>query len=1057
MSNSSVMRRWIETVVRHRVGFLIATVVITGALVSRIGQLRIEIDPNRFLPQSHPYVVTSNRVEDLFGSRYVLAIGITPQTGSVYEPEILGKVARITAKLREVPGVVKTNILSFSAHKAKSITGTADGMEVLPLMGAVPTTESEAQAVHRRVESNPAYRDIIVSGDERSVAVLAEFKDDPRGFRAILDKVEPIVAAERSPDVRIAIGGLPVLLGTLEIYSARLAFLLPLAMILIGVVLWFAFRSVQGLALPLLTATLAVLWSLGIMSLFHVPMDPFNATTPVLILAVASGHAVQILKRYYEEYGRESTASPGDLPGASRRAVVESLTRIGPVMLVAGIVAALGFLSLMVIEISSVRTFAVMAAGGILSSLVLELTLIPAVRSLVRPPKPLVPQQRPGVLSGLMNRLAGAVEGRGAAWIAAGTTIIVAASFWGATRIRYDDALKAWYFDSTPVIQDDNHLNRSFAGTNTLYVLVESRVPGRIQDPDVLRAMDGMQRYMQADPNVGRSLSIADFVRRMNKAMHADDPRYDTIPESRDLTAQYLFLYANSGDPTDFDTYVDYTYQHADIVTFLKAHDTEKLGQLIQGLKAYVAQHFPSDVSVSFGGSVAQGAAIHEIITHAKILNMLQLGAVFLVLSAIVFRSVIAGFLVLVPLALTVAVNFGVMGWAGIPFNTNNCITVAMAVGVGADYVIYLLFRLREERATSTSLTEAMKRTLGTAGSAIVFVAGSVAAGYSVLLLSYGFWNHIWMGILIGTAMVTSALAAIMVVPVLLTWVRPSFIFGHVQPAHASASTAAGVVVLLAGALGVALPTAPARAAEPMTPEQIMQRNFEVDRVPGSHANSILRLRNEHGQERVRESVTTTRLEDNATDNQRIIRFSSPADVKGTSILLIEHSAADDDMWIYLPALKKVRRLVSSNKKDSFVGSDFSYGDIIGYAVGEWHHTLTGEETVTGESCYVVESVPGTGKVRDDTGYSKRRTWVSKTRFVTLRTEIWDTEGQKLKEEEFGDFVNVDPAQGKWVFMKGSARNFQTGHTTDVAFSDYHLDRNVPQTLFTSRTLEFDQ
>lgn len=201
MNAASAMRRWAEWVVRRRRWVLLAALVVTAVLTARISQLRIEIDPNRFLPQSHPYVVTSDRVEDIFGSRYVLAIGITPTSGNVYDPAVLAKVERITRQLREVPGVVKSNILSFSAHKAKSIIGTDEGMEVLPLMRAVPSTPAELEDLRRRIASNPAYRDIIVSADQASVAVLAEFTDDPQGFRSILERVEPIVNAGRDSSV----------------------------------------------------------------------------------------------------------------------------------------------------------------------------------------------------------------------------------------------------------------------------------------------------------------------------------------------------------------------------------------------------------------------------------------------------------------------------------------------------------------------------------------------------------------------------------------------------------------------------------------------------------------------------------------------------------------------------------------------------------------------------------------------------------------------------------------------------------------------------------------
>src|ERR1700682_128065 len=108
------MRNWIEGVVKYRLWVLLAVIVVTGGLASQIGKLRVEIDPNRFLPQSHPYVITSNRVEEIFGQRSVLVIGITPLAGDVYDPKILGKVERITRKLREDPGVLKNTILSFA-------------------------------------------------------------------------------------------------------------------------------------------------------------------------------------------------------------------------------------------------------------------------------------------------------------------------------------------------------------------------------------------------------------------------------------------------------------------------------------------------------------------------------------------------------------------------------------------------------------------------------------------------------------------------------------------------------------------------------------------------------------------------------------------------------------------------------------------------------------------------------------------------------------------------------------------------------------------------------
>src|SRR4029079_14600869 len=198
--------------------------------------------------------------------------------------------------------------------------------------------------------------------------------------------VRPVADRERDGTVDIHVGGLPVFVAEGERYSQRMAFLFPLAVLITGLIHYEAFRTVQGLVLPLVTALLAVVWGLGVMRLAGVPMDVFNGTTPILILAVAAGHAVQILKRYYEEYHRLRETGAFAPREANRAAVVESIARIGPVMLTAGSVAALGFLSLIVFEITTIRTFGVFTGLGILSALVLEMTFIPALRSLLPAP-----------------------------------------------------------------------------------------------------------------------------------------------------------------------------------------------------------------------------------------------------------------------------------------------------------------------------------------------------------------------------------------------------------------------------------------------------------------------------------------------------------------------------------------------------------------------------------------------------------------------------------------------------------------------------------------------
>ena len=235
--------------------------------------------------------------------------------------------------------------------------------------------------------------------------------------------------------------------------------------------------------------------------------------------------------------------------------------------------------------------------------------------------------------------------------------------------------------------------------------------------------------------------------------------------------------------------------------------------------------------------------------------------------------------------------------------------------------------------------------------------------------------------------------------------------------------------------------------------DEIMQKNLLATKVADSTSRSTFRLINASGQERIRETEGETKLIAGTTDNRRLVNFSSPSDVRGTKTLLIEHSAADDDMWIYLPAMKKVRRLVSSNKKDSFVGTDFSYGDVIGHKVEEWSHKVVRQENVAGRVCWVIESTPKRPEVADNTGYSKRIGWIDEESYIALRGEIYDLSGELLKKTSAEDIQKVDAQNNRYQPMKLIGENVQTGHKTIIEFKNFKANVGVGDEVFTTRSL----
>lgn len=235
---------------------------------------------------------------------------------------------------------------------------------------------------------------------------------------------------------------------------------------------------------------------------------------------------------------------------------------------------------------------------------------------------------------------------------------------------------------------------------------------------------------------------------------------------------------------------------------------------------------------------------------------------------------------------------------------------------------------------------------------------------------------------------------------------------------------------------------------------EIMSRNFNATKVSGFVGEVTLSLTNDRGDQRVRKMSVRSRLQANGTDSAVLTRFNQPADIRGTGFLQVEHSAAEDDIWVYLPALGKTRRLASNNKRDSFFGTDFSYGDILLPAVGKYRHELLRQERVEDADCFVVESTPLDARTRADTGYSRRLTWVDAQTYVERKVEYYDSDNALLKTQTTFDVRETQPDPGRWMPMRRQMVNHQTGHRTSYQFDLFEVSKTLVEAEFVARRLE---
>jgi len=769
VATRSLMERYVRAVVRHRVAVVAAVLAVSALLATQLSHVHLEIRRRANLPEDHPYVQVQNRITDLFGGEAVVIIGVIARQGDIFTPEMLGKVQRITERLREAPSIIEPNLLSIAAPYVKAIVaGPDDSLDVRPLMAELPASAEAVERVRAAVREDRLFRGNLVSADETAAVIVADFDDRIKDteLAALIDR---IVAPERDETVTIALVGAPILRAELARYTAMMAILFPLAVLVIGLVHYEAFGTLQAMLLPLVTALLSVVWALGIMGWLGQPMDTWSAITPVLILAIAAGHAVQILKRYYEEY-----AHTGD----SIEAVIRSMVAVGPVMLTAGCIAAAGFASLMGFGITSVRAFGLLLASGILSALVIEMTFTPACRCLLPAPK-----SRELRREGSERWLDRVLEALGRFVVARPKTVlvcaavVVAVSLAGALRIKVDNSFRLWFSSGTQVRIDDALLNEKLPGSATLRILIEGDEDRVLLQPAVLRAIDDLETEMMRDSRIGGVTSIADHVKRLHQATHGGDPAAYAIPDDTQAIGEYLFLYEMAAGPDGLSAFVDPGYRRAAVRALSKTDSAAFSRDLLHRLQDYAAQRFaglPVTVGIA-GGTLGVQTAMNDLVVREKVVNMLQVSAIVFLLCTLVLRSVVGGLLVLTPLAVAIAVNLGIMGWLGIWLDMSTAAFTAMGVSIGADFAIYLIFRIREEWQKTGALDTAIATSLRGCGKAIFYVSSAVTLGYLVLLVSgFSFW--IRLGLLTATMVCVSALSTLTVLAAVALTLQPRFL-----------------------------------------------------------------------------------------------------------------------------------------------------------------------------------------------------------------------------------------------------------------------------------------
>lgn len=241
---------------------------------------------------------------------------------------------------------------------------------------------------------------------------------------------------------------------------------------------------------------------------------------------------------------------------------------------------------------------------------------------------------------------------------------------------------------------------------------------------------------------------------------------------------------------------------------------------------------------------------------------------------------------------------------------------------------------------------------------------------------------------------------------------------------------------------------------ENLDAKQIVDKSFQATKLAGSEMLSTMTIIDNRGRDRVRKIATVSKLYDNGETEKRLIRFLSPADIKGTGLLTYDYENKDDDMWLFMPALRKTRRIVSTEKAKNFMGSEFTYADMTPPILDNFTYEILEEEDVAGTSCWKIEMIPVDDDVADENGSSKRISFIAKQDYVIRKAIYFDLDGELHKELAVENVKEIDTKNHKFRPMLMVMVNKQNGRKSVLDVDEIQFNPEVKDEFFTTRYLE---
>ena len=752
----------------YRFRYALSGLIVLGAvaLAPSVNFTSIDNEISMWISEDDPVYQTYERFRDEFGGQRTLLIAL--RSDRLFTPAALEYIDRITGDIERLDLVERVESLA-TANVVISLPPTENddgGIEVQPLLDGPLDEPGTADRVRARVLNDPLLKGDLVSDDGTVTVVLVAFDEDriDEVRAGVINQIHDIV------DPALPAGMEPFYNGAIEISETYNRITIentkkltpPILLLTIGGI-YLMFRSWRITALLVIAVLASAVWTMGLFVAMGFKYSVLASMLPALVLILAVADDVHIVQHFNHEL-RET--------GNKEHAFRSSVQHLFAPLLGASGTTALGLLSLATSNVVAVREFGIGAAVGVMVDFVMSLVFVPTLLTLLKAEPGTAPQER--YLVGPMRAVA-RFSIRHAKPVLVTTLALMGVAGAGMFWLRVDTNHINFFATDHPLHRSADVLDQKLSGIYSFNVLLEGE-PDSMKTPDAMRRMEDLRVRLERLPYVKKVVSLADYVKRVNRELNGGDASAAVVPSSADAIAQELFVFGLSDDGRrELERMAASDFSRSQISVKLASMSSDLVFEQITRAEGEAAAVFAgSGIRTTVTGSGRIFSALDHYLVVSQLSSFLTAFITVFAVIFVVFRSARFGILGIVANALPVCAVLGLMGWMNISLNVATIMVASVALGIVDDDTIHFIGRFRREAAAGVGTAAAIELATVHEGRASLTTAIINSLGYGVMLFS-AYRPTAWFGGLLALTMVVAFLAEVFVVPAVITLMPRTF------------------------------------------------------------------------------------------------------------------------------------------------------------------------------------------------------------------------------------------------------------------------------------------